>query len=65
MIVAFVGIGTLIAGIIGISNIMVFVVKERTKELGSEKPLVPPPKVLLGWFYMSLFLLQHCPVSPE
>ena len=52
-----VGLGTLMSGIIGVSNIMLVTVKERTREIGVRRAIGAKPKDIIGQVLSESLLL--------
>lgn len=57
ILIWFVGMSTLLSGMIGISNIMVVTVRERTREIGVRRALGAKPKTILVQILSESFVL--------
>ncbi len=57
LLIWIVGLGTLMTGIIGVSNIMLVTVKERTREIGVRRAIGAKPKNIIGQVLSESLLL--------
>jgi putative ABC transport system permease protein len=57
LLVWIVGIGTLAAGVIGVSNIMLVIVRERTHEIGVRRAVGATPAAIVGEIVLEALLL--------
>ncbi len=60
-IIWFVGVFTLLAGVIGISNIMLIVVKERTSEIGIKRAVGATPASIISQLVFETIILTSTP----
>lgn len=56
-LVWFVGVMTLLSGMVGVSNIMLISVKERTREIGVRRALGAPPRAIVGMVMQEALVL--------
>jgi putative ABC transport system permease protein len=59
LLVWVVGIGTLLAGVIGVSNIMLIIVKERTREIGIRRAIGASPGSIMTQIISESILLTY------